>query len=278
MIAFLAGSSLTDSRCQDLYATDFVQPVESTDGELSQGTITSLGPNTEMYCDGPLTPANGFQIAIGETLNNCWSYGTYLDGEGGEGMQYHDARDTFDITVLEDGTVETSGNNGIVVIVDVEIPEVCLSCPEIQVGCSPDCADCEIHEDSCDECAYALCLDEDEEESEEEEVVEEESEEEEQCFGPDCISEEEADDEVPTECPEDYSLVIEVTNGAFLCMFYDPESPSARQIQYYAIVPMGTYIGLGFGADMIDTQMVAFYAGSSTSESRCQDLFASEFD
>lgn len=86
MIGFYAGSGPDDSRCQDLYSSAFEQPSVSTDGEYTQGTITPLGLEVELYCDGPLEPANGFQIALGETIQSCWSYGDYADGDGSEGM------------------------------------------------------------------------------------------------------------------------------------------------------------------------------------------------
>lgn len=102
---------------------------------------------------------NGFQIALGETLNNCWSYGDYEDNDNSDGMVYHDERSTFDVTLYEDGTVESSGDNGVVVNDVVEEPEVCLTCPETLVTCPEDCFECEIIEDSCDMCSFANCLD-----------------------------------------------------------------------------------------------------------------------
>lgn len=101
-------------------------------------------------------------------------------------------RSTFDIILYEDGTVEASGDNGVVVIDDIDIPEICIMCPDVTVSCTMDCEVCAIVEESCDECASAVCMDED---TGEEEPVDE-------------VSEEEVEVVVEDNCPTNYFLIL----------------------------------------------------------------------
>lgn len=125
----------------------------------------------ELNCFAPLEPRDGFQIALGETFNACWSYGEYEDNDNALGMVYHDERGTMDLMVNADGRVAATLTEGTVddEVDDVddevddetddtdepEEPVICVMCIDMPVMCDPPCVICEIVEESCEECSYA---------------------------------------------------------------------------------------------------------------------------
>lgn len=60
--------------------------------------------------------------------------------------------------------------------------------------------------------------------------------------------------------------VLELTNGSTLNVGYDQAN---SKVLYEASVKVGTYLGMGFGSSMTDTDMIAWEAGSTASTSSC---------
>ena len=76
----------------------------------------------------------------------------------------------------------------------------------------------------------------------------------------------------PTPTPVATTLILEMPDGSTLSAGYDNLT-----ITYSAHVLHDTYLAIGYGKQMADTNMVSFAAGSTANNSVCNDLYATTY-
>jgi hypothetical protein len=119
-VIWAAGADVGTSTVYDVYSTEDHRPPEDPTNLYTTGTpvltdgfivFTSTRP-----LDSPSDDANSFTITLGTANDMIWAYSPNNSSEGYAGVAFHGnyySLPGWSMTVESDGTVTSSGNNGI---------------------------------------------------------------------------------------------------------------------------------------------------------------------